>query len=264
MQGSKKILSVLIIIVYLTVLFPYTIVSNAGEAGIIVEDQRVDVNSLPNDVQDILINKKDSYNIILIEDLITNEKYQIAENTYQIAKQRKLVLSGETQEKGSFIKVNNITNDIYIAYDGIQGINQSFDKLVIGDVKKAKFGGIIELIHHKLPAILTLSAIDSLAGGLLLVLVLTVLFHRMVALWNIPAIITLYSFQTLLANLIAGMNKLEIEPLNRLFGFLFIVALPLTFKLKTFEESIGGKQHILDLYQFNIKIVKKVLNKFGF
>ena len=71
---NKKILLFSIIITYLILLIPYTVVSNAGEVGIVDSSQRIDVNSLPTDIQDLLTIKKDSYNILIIE-------YPIAELT---------------------------------------------------------------------------------------------------------------------------------------------------------------------------------------
>lgn len=256
-------LSFVIILLYIILLIPHIIASNSGEAGIVIENQKINASSLPDDIQDILINKKDSYDIILIEDVFPKEKKQIAQEWNQITKERKLIISEGNQEKNSFVKLDDIKINIYIAYNIIPSINQSFEKLIIGDVEEAKFGGIIEMIsYYNLTPILTLSKIDFYAGGLLVVLILTVLLYMRVALWNIPAIIACYSFQSFLANLTAGMNNFKIDTLSQLFGFLFILALPLTYKLKAFEETKEGKQGIYELYKLNLKIIKEILLKF--
>lgn len=259
MQHSKKI-PVLIIMFYLILMVPYTIISNAGETGIVIENQKISVDSLSTDIQDLLINKKDSYNIVLIEDVYPKQINQITLERNQVAKERKIILSRETQEKGSFVRIDSMTTYMYITYNAIPALNKSFEKLIIGDTKKARFGKIIEIIsRYNLTPILILSKIDVLAGGFLVVLLLSFLLHRTIALWNIPAIITCYSFQSFLANIVSGMNQLEVDSTYLLFGLLFVPALLFVFKLKTFEETIDGRKRICELYEFNIKILKKII-----
>ncbi len=253
MLQNKKILSVLIISIYLIFLIPYIIASNSGEAGIVLENQKIDYNSLPDDVQDLLIYKKESYSAILIEDQIT----KVMDLKGQVAKEKKLILSQEAQETGRFIGIDNIESDTYVPNNIIPTINQSFDRLIIGDPKKVKFGEIIEVInYYNVAFILALSKIDFLVGGMLVVLFLTYLRQKMVASWNIPAMITCYSFQFFLVNIIASMNKLQVESIPLLFGFLFIPLLPLAFRIMMFEETSEGKKRILELYKNN----KKTLN----
>ncbi|SNQ60241.1 hypothetical protein [Candidatus Methanoperedens nitratireducens] len=260
---TKKILSVLIIIIYLILLIPYTIVSNAGEAGIVIDSQEINATSLPEDVQDLLINKENSYYAILIEDQIVLEKKQVSQDKNQITKEKKLILSKENQEKDSFVKIDDIVIDLRVANNIIPVINQSFEKLIIGETGKARFGDIIETMsHYNLTPLLTFSSIDFLAGGLIVVLILTFISQRKVALWTIPAIISCYSFQFFLANLVSGMNQLEVGLMYRLFGLLFIPALPLTLGLKKFEETNEGKQKICELYRHNIKFLRGLIGTF--
>lgn len=271
MVKNKKLISILIIIIYLILLFPYIIASNAGESGIVIENQVKDVNSLPNDIQDLLIYKKDSYNVILIEDPATD----VSKLEGKTAKERKVILSKETQENGSFVRMDDITTDIYVTSYNI--IDQPFEKLVIGDAKKAEFGDVIETINNdmeqlnnyfssdvfSLSKIVGISKVDFLAGGLLVVIVLTFLFHRMVRLWNIPAAATLYSFQFFLAVIVGFLNKLDIDTTILLFGLLFIPALPITLWMNRYEETDDGKQKIHRLYVKNKEIFSKIKHKFG-
>lgn len=271
MAQNKKLISILIIIIYLILLVPYIIASNAGESGIVIENQKMDVKSLPSDVQDLLIYKNDSYNVILIEDPATD----VSKLKGKTAKERKVVLSKEAQDKGSFVMIDDMTTDIYVTSYNI--IDQPFEKLIIGDAVKAEFAGVIETINSNMEQlnsyissdifniseIVAISKIVFLAGGLLVVLMLTFLFHRMVALWNIPAVVTLYSFQSFLAIVIAFFNKLEVEKTSIVFGLLFILALPLTFWLRRFEGSEEGRKKIHELYIKNNEILSKIKYKFG-
>lgn len=271
MMQNKKLISILIIIIYLILLLPYLIASNAGESGIVIENQAIDINSLPTDIQDLLIYKKDTYNVILIGDPVTD----VIKLAGKRAKERKVVFSKVTQEKGSFVRIDDITTDIFVTSYNI--IEQPFEKLIIGDAKKAKFGSLIETIYigleqlngyisddiFNLTQITAISKFDFFAGGLLVVLVLTFLFHRMVALWNIPAIVTLYSFQSFLANVVSFLNKQDVDKAILLFGLLFIPALSLTLWMKKYEETDNGKQKILELYVKNKELFSKIKNKFG-
>lgn len=271
MLQNKKLLTILIIVIYLILLVPYIIASNAGESGVVIENRMMDVHSLPNDIQDLLIYKNYSYNVILIEDPATD----VEKLGSKSVKERKAIISKERQEKGSFVRIDDITTDIYVTSYKI--IDQPFEKLIIGDVKKAKFADAIEIMNNGLQQlndylsddifnisqIVAISKVDFYVGGLLFVLVLSFLFHRMFALWNIPAIATLYSFQFFLTMVVGFLNKLKIEQSILIFGFIFIPMLPLTFWMKGYEESESGKQKILRLYAKNIDISSKIKKKLG-
>lgn len=271
MPGNKKILSTLIILVYLISLVPYLIASNAGEAGVIIDNQKVDKNSLPNDIQDLLIYKKDSYNLILIEDPAT----QIDKLGGLKGNERKLILSNETGEMSSFIRADNLTTDIYVTSYNV--LNQPFEELIIGDPTEAKFGSIIETINYYIgminnyssSTILTLSEIVILSkiafyvGGLLIVLILTFLLNRMIALWNVPAIAAIYSFQFFLADIISLLNKVKIDTSQMIFGFVFIILIPLTVWMQRYGNSEKGRLKVHELYVQNKKIFLKIKSKLG-
>ncbi len=271
MAQNKKLISIIIIILYLILLFPYIIASNAGESGIVIENKAMDADSLPNDVQDLLVYKKDTYNVILIEDPATD----VSKLEGKRAKERKVILSKETPENGSFVRIDDITTDIYVTSYGI--IDKPFEKLIIGNTKKAGFGSVIEIINNdmeqlnayvssdvfSLSEIVGISKIDFLAGGLLVVIALTFLFHGTVRLWNIPAVATLYSFQFFLAVIVRFLNKVDIDTTILLFGLLFIPLLPITFWMKKYEKTDDGKQKIHRLYLKNIEVFSKIKHKFG-
>lgn len=256
---NKKILLFSIIITYLILLIPYTVVSNAGEVGIVDSSQRIDVNSLPADIQDLLTIKKDSYNILIIV-------YPIADLTKlngQNVKERKLILSNNMQEDGSFVRINNMTADIYVSSYAI--VNQTFDKLIIGDTKTAVLNNIIETInYYKLNSIISISKIDYLVGGLFVVLIITFLFNnKMLGLWNIPAIIVFYSFQFFITNMIGMANGLKIYPIYLLFGLFFVPAMYIVSMLHKYEKTEEGQLKILKLRIRNRQIFSKIKAKFG-
>lgn len=256
MLENKKKLSILIVFVYLISLLPYVIASNAGESGIVIETKKVEVTSLPVDVQDLLL-YKDSCNLILIEDPLNK-----VVKKGRVVNQIKLVLSRQNQEEGSFVRIDNIAVDIYVPSNLILNINQPFEKLIIGEANKAELGGIIEFIsYYDLMPIFTLSKLIFFAGGVFVVFILSFLFHRMFALWNVPAILALYSFQSLLVMLMAILNNIEVGDMQMIFAGFFIILVPLTIWLQKYEKSEKGKQKICEWYMLNKNMLLNIKNK---
>jgi hypothetical protein len=251
-------LSVAMVILYLVLLMPYMVALNSGESGIVVSTQQIDIASLPTDVQDLIPYKNLQYNAIVYDDQI----YSVKNLKGQSLKERKLVLSTRPAQNGEFIRADNIIINIYAPTNLIPVTNQTFDKLIIGDTTKVEFGGIIEIINKlKINPVLVASQIDFLIGGLLVILVLTFVFDKAVALWNIPGIITCYSFQYFIAGRIASANHLETDLILLLFGLLFIPAFYVTFKVREFEGSYEGRKQISGLYRENMALFNMAVAK---
>lgn len=254
MFQNKK--NIILIILYVLLLIPYIIASNAGEAGIVIESQKINTTSLPIDIQDLQRLNPESYNYILIEDQLN----KVSKSEGLVGKERKLILSRETQETGSFVAAENVTADIYVSSYNI--IDQDFDKLIIGEAKKPVFGEIIEILnYYGITFILTFSKIFFYTGGFLVVLILTFRFQKGVALWNIPAVATFYSFQTFLAIIMDFLNHLEVDGFALVFSFLFFVLIPLTIWLQKYEKTEAGKQNFYKVYSLNKKLFLKIKNK---
>jgi hypothetical protein len=258
-QASKILtLSVALIIIYLILLMPYIVALNSGESGIVISTQKIDIASLPTDVQDLIPYKNLQYNAIVVDDQINSVKNLKGQNL----KARKLVLSTRPAQNDEFIRADNIIINIYAPTNLIPVTNQTFDKLIIGDTNKVEYGGIIEIINKlRINPIMAASQVDFLIGGFLVVLVLTFVYTNGVALWNVPAIITCYSFQFFIAGRIASANHLETDLILLLFGLLFIPAGYLTFKVKEFEESDEGRKQILNLYRENMALFNMAVSK---
>lgn len=255
-------------------LIPYTILSYSGEAGIVIENQVTDKSSLPSEIQDLLRPKSETYNLILIEDQlnkVTKEGLVSYEKKLVISKETQptgsFKISEDTQPIGSFVIINDITSNIMVTSYDI--IDQPFDKLIMGSVKKPSFanieyGWIIEKMnYYNLKIILTLSRLDFIAGGFFVVLIMTFMFHRWVALWNIPAMGALYSIEFLLAVIISFMSNIEVDGITMLFGSLFIVFIPLAIWIKNYEETEKGKKKISELYAMNNNILLRIKKIFG-
>jgi hypothetical protein len=256
MSQNNKNIPYILIFLFILLVFPYIIASNAGEAGIVISSQKINTTSLPTDIQDIQRLNPESYNYVLIEDQVN----KVSKSTGLVGKERKLVISRQTHEIGSFVAVENVTADIYVTSYNI--IDQDFNKLIIGETKKPYFGEVIEgLNYYGIIFILGISKIVYYTGGLMIVLILTLLYNRGPALWNIPAVAAFYSFQTFLMIIMEYLNYIEMDGIAMAFSFLFIVLVPLTIWLQRYEKTDGGKQKIYKLYSLNKKIFLKIKNK---
>lgn len=250
---KSKILALIVITCYLALLSPDIILSNAGESGIVIESRSVPHQSIPRDIQDILP-PQDNYYITIIDDPSSEEQYA--------------VISGHTwYVEGVFVKVIDVTNEWYMDSRTFSSIvNQPFDKIVIGETEVAVGRQVIETITQLDDVggdiILTLSSIDVLVGGLFLILILSVLLKGSVALWNIPGIMSCYSFQALCASAVALLNDVDVGT-TMIFGSFFVVLMPLTIWLQRYEESENGQQKIYELYIENTKIISNIKTKFG-
>lgn len=251
---KSKILALIVITCYLALLAPDIILSNSGESGIIIESRSVQHQSIPRDIQDIL-QPQDNYYITIIDDPSSEE--------------RSAVISGHTwYVEGVFVKVIDVTNEWYMdSRTFLSIVNQPFDKIVIGETEVAVGRQVIETITQLDDVgddiILTLSTIDVLIGGLFLILILSVLLKGSVALWNIPGIVSCYSFQALCASAVALLNDVDVGETTIIFGSFFVVLVPLTIWLQRYEESENGQQKIYELYIENMKIISDIKTKFG-
>lgn len=256
MIGIKsKLLALIAITFYLSLLVPTIIISNTGESGIILESQSVQYQSIPRDIQDLLPHQGDYY-ITIIDDLSSKERYAV------ISEQ---MWYGE----GRFVRVGDITNEWYSDSRIFSSmVSQPFDKVIIGEIEEVNMGGwFVEAIVQsdtEEDIILILSSIDVLIGGLFLILILSVLLKGSVALWNIPGIMSCYTFQALCASVVALLNQTDIDDKTQMIlGTLFVVLIPLTIWLQRYEETEEGEQKIYELYMKNKKIISEIKNKFG-
>lgn len=252
---KSKILALIVITCYLALLAPDIILSNTGESGIVIESRSVQHQSIPRDIQDILP-PQDNYYITILDDPSSEEQCA--------------VISGHTwYVEGVFVKAIDVVNEWYTDSRTFSSIvNQPFDKIVIGETEEVAVGrGVIETITQLDDVgeciILTLSSINVLIGGLFLILILSVLLKGSVALWNVPGILSCYSFQFFCASVVAFLNDVDVDEAIMIFGSLFVVLIPLTIWLQRYEESENGQQKIYELYIKNTKIISDIKTKFG-
>lgn len=248
-------ISLILVILYLVLLVPYLIAVNSGESGIVKEVQAVQAATLPPDIQDLLITKDMQYYMILIEDPIRS----VRNANGQIAREKKLVFSGDPAQVNEFIRVDNTLTNFYSPPSIVQINGQTYDTILIGSARKVTFGGVVEVLNGLgLAPLLYVSQFVYLLGGLLLVMFLSYFLGRFPSLWNIPAILTGYSIQFFLAGRIASLNRIETDLPVLFFGLLFLPALFLAIWVRKAENTREGKQLIYSLSRKNVEFFRSM------
>jgi hypothetical protein len=248
---AKRILVIaaFMFIIYLLLLSPYLVASNSGESGIVTSIQKVDIASLPTNIQDLIPYKDKQYYAIVVVD----DTHNVKDLKGQISKEKKLVLSSRPAEINEFVRADNIILNIYAPANLIPVTDQEFDTLIIGDTNRVEYGGIIEISNFlMITPILAVSRIVFFTGAVILILGFSLIYKKGIELWYIPALISIYSFQLFMASRIANANHLETDLIILLFGFMFLPGVYLTFKIMEFEESREGKKMISRIYRENI------------
>lgn len=247
---KSKLLALMVIACYLLLLAPTVILSNAGESGIVLESQSVQYQSIPRDIQDLLPHQNE-YHITIIDDPASEEQYAV------ISKQM-------PYHEGSFVQVNDPTSEWYSDSHILSSIvHHSFDRVIIGKVEEVGVGGGFAETVVQEDILRILSSIDFLVGGFFLIMILSVLSTGSVALWNVPGIVSCYSFQFFCTSAVASLNQVDVDEIYMAFGLLFVVLIPLTIWLQRYEESDKGQQKIYEVYTEHKRILSKLKAKFG-
>jgi hypothetical protein len=84
---------------------------------------------------------------------------------------------------------------------------------------------------------------------LLLILYISYSFRKRFYLWNILAILALYSFEVFILNMVGGMHHVAMGGIWKYFGYLFVVLIPFTFFFSRYEESEEGQKRIKGYYE---------------
>lgn len=234
----KKVIGVLVlVVVYSFLLAPYIIHTNLAGAGtgVVTDVKRVLVQSLPKDVRDVTP-FDEVCTVLLIEDTLSRQK------TVVISAQ-----SLHSLDKGDIIVVTDKILAWYVDWHAYPFFTEKFDLLIVGEVEQLESTeALIEgFLYSYLPGtsirlgglIFSLSEIVFFAGPLILILYLSYSFTKRFYLWNITAILALYSLQVFILNLVGGMYELTIGDTQKYFGYLYLVLAPLTVFIARYERS---------------------------
>ncbi|VVB84503.1 Uncharacterised protein [uncultured archaeon] len=265
--SKKQFFAAILICLYLLLLIPNSIVASVDKESIVVNGkvisaQTVPYASFPKGIRDVLPEKPD-YNVVLIKDLESPEKTAI-------------IYRGELFSPNDYVKVEDITTNMYTDPHVLPFVDEPFNTLIIGKADKVKAGaGIIDLLTSKnLIFLVAISKIFFLVGGLLIILALSYIFSgTSIEMWILPGILSTYSFQFFIINILTILNRDYViaerytpsltEILVVPFSYLFIFSIPLTFYIKKHETTEKGEILISKANQFQLRLMKPIISMFS-
>ncbi len=136
--------------------------------------------------------------------------------------------------KGDVIEVTDRIIEWYVDWHAYQFFDKKFDALIVGDVEQvSSFESFIEEILYSRfdnsirfgSLVFSLSQLVFFAAPLILILYTSFSSRRRFYLWNIPAILALYSFEVFIFNMVGGMHNITISDPEKYFGYLFVALL---------------------------------------
>jgi hypothetical protein len=212
------------------------------DAGIVNDLKTVSVQSLPADIQDVAA-FNDECTVLLVADSISGiKKVIITEKSPQ-----SLGVS-----KGDVVEVTDKIIEWYVDWHAYQFFDKKFDALIVGDV--GQIGTVEASIERILSArlgstIFSISKVIFALAPLILILYISYSFRKRFYLWNILAILALYSFEVFIFTMVGGMRHIAMAGIWKYFGYLFVVLIPFTFFFLRYEESEEGQKRIKGYYE---------------
>lgn len=243
-KQKKEILVVFtIFLCYFLLLAPYIVHTNLNEvhAGFVDDLKIVPVQSLPEDIQDVAT-FNDECTVLLVEDSVTGEK--------------KIVIierSLRSLYKGDVVEITDKIIEWYVDWHAYQFFDKKFDVLIVGDVRQvSSFESFIEeILYSRLgnsirfgSLIFSLSQLVFFIAPPILIFYTSFSSRKRFYLWNITAILALYSLEVFISNMVGNMHNITIADMEKYFGYLFVALTPFTFFLLKYEESEEGQIRI--------------------
>ena len=254
-KQKRIILVIFLFLCYFLLLAPYIVHTNLQEAdvGIVGDLKIVPVQSLPEDIQDMVFGEECT--VILVEDSISDKKTVVitekSAHSSHIYKSNVIVVADKIIEW-------HVDWHAYKQYF----FDDRFSVLIVGDVEEV--GGMESFVEGVLYSsfgspIFSLSKAIFLFAPLILVLYIRFSFRNRFYLWNITAILALYSLEVFISNMVGSMHHITPSEMWKYFGFLFLVLTPFTFLFSKYEESEEGQTAIKEYYEKTMELIARLL-----
>ena len=255
-KQKRIVLVFFLFLCYFLLLAPYIVHTNLSEAdaGIVADLKTVPVQSLPEDVQDVVFGEECA--VLLVEDSISGEKT--------------VVIREEKSDhslhvyKGDVIEVTGKIIEWYVDWHAYKQyfFDDRFSILIVGDVEEV--GGMESFVEGILYSsfgspIFSLSKAIFLFAPLILVLYIRFSFRNRFYLWNITAILALYSLEVFISNMVGSIHHITPSGMENYFGFLFLVLAPFTFLFSKYEDSEEGQTAIKEYYEKTMELIARLL-----
>lgn len=219
------------IICYLLLVVPYIVHTNIGDSGIVKEVKIIEAQSMPDDLKDVFGRDKESYTVLMVRDTVSKRSFAV-------------ILTKNAHVTGSVVRVSDKIIDWHVDWHGLDFFGKRYDDLIVGEVHNP--GTTATLVETILSSrfgstLFSISKVVFYLGALVLIIYISFLFYNRPALWNIPAVLTCYSFVVFWDNRTANLYQVVVPDMMRYFGYMFLILLPFTIKLWRYEESGRGR-----------------------
>ena len=245
-KRKKVILVIFLFLCYFLLLTPYIVHTNLNEVdvGVVKDLKIVPVQSLPEDIQDVAA-FNDECTVLLVEDSISGVK------TVVITEKS---LHSLHIYKDDVVEITDKIIEWYVDWHAYKQyfFDDSFSILIVGDVEQiSTLESFIEQVLYSSygSPIFSLSKLIFALAPLLLILFISFSFRKRFYLWNISAILALYSFEVFIYNMVGSMHSITVSDTWKYFGYLFLVLFPFTFFFSRYEESEEGQRGIKVYYE---------------
>lgn len=253
----KIVIAVTLFVCYFLLLAPYVVHTNLSEvdAGIVDDLKIIPVQSLPEDVRDVAAFNEEC-TVLLIKDTISDQKTVIiTEKSHRYS----------SLYKGDMVEVTDKIIEWHVDWHAYKQyfFDESFSMLIVGEVEEVSTveASIEDLLSSSYGGVLfSLSQVIFLFAPLLLILYITLSFKDRLYLWNITAILALYSLEVFITNILGGLHHIVVPSgAGKYFGYLFLVLIPFTLLFARYEESEKGQTRIKEYYLGIVDFIEQLL-----
>ena len=253
-KQKKVTLAIFLFLCYFLLLVPYVVHTNLNEvdAGIVTDLKTIPVQFLPEDIRDVVFG--DECTVLLVEDSISGVKTVVitekSSHSHHIYKDDVVVITDRIIEW-------------YVDWHAYKQyfFDDSFSILIVGDVEQisAIESSIEKLLSSSFgSAIFSLSKLIFLFAPFLLIVYISYSFKKRFYLWNITAILALYSLEVFISNMVGSMHHITVSDTWKYFGYLFLVLTPFTFLFSKYEESEEGQRGIKKYYEKIAELIARL------
>ena len=256
-RRKRIVIALTLFVCYFLLLAPYIVHTNLSEvdAGIVEDLKIIPVQSLPKDVQDLGAFSEEC-TVLLVKDTISDRRTVIiTEKSHRYS----------SLSTGDIVEITDKIIDWHVDWHAYKQyfFDESFSTLIVGNVEEISGleSSIEDLLSSSYGGVLySLSQVIFLCAPLLLILYITLSFKDRLYLWNITAILALYSLEVFIFNIVGGMHHIAVSSgTESYFGYLFLVLIPFTLFFARYEESERGQARIKEYYQGLMDFIEQLL-----
>ncbi|MHC1635932.1 MAG: hypothetical protein ACXQTS_04850 [Candidatus Methanospirareceae archaeon] len=208
------------------------------DVGVVKGFKIAPIHSLPEDIQDLITFSGDC-SILLTEDNICGVK-------------RVIITKHHSIDSGKVVEIADKITEWYVDWHAYPFFDESFDVIVVGDVRGVNIiESLVErILNYRFGSIIFfLSQIIFFLAPPALIFYFSIYSRKRLFLWNIIAILALYSIEILLCYIVANLHSLTIPSITKYFGYSSIVLAPSAFLFMRYEESEEGQRRIRGYYE---------------